>query len=231
MARCTGCAAEHMGIHGALANGASGGDAACAAASASMAAAVRQRADTQRAGSGRGRPALPGRSLAGVAPPPPQGGGLVPTNGAAVVVRDCFQTTLSFLWISEAFAHIAMSEFANTITITDLQVRLQPPHQLPPPPLLQPASLQRLGFKSDHSAPMTTQHSLRTGAPTSPPDRPSARCPLQLSNAHGPCSICAAGGIGPPVGLPSANMNRTRVDILQITRLTAVRRNAHSQLR
>ena len=42
----------------------------------------------------------------------------------------------------------------------------------------------------------------------------------QFISAFGPCSICAAGGIGPPVGLPSANFNGTRVDILQISRLT-----------
>ena len=70
-------------------------------------------------------------------------GAAVPTNGAAIAIRGCFQTTLTFLWVYDVFAHVAMSEMANTITITD----------------------------------------------------------RQFSNVFGPCSICAAGGIGPPVGL------------------------------
>ena len=42
----------------------------------------------------------------------------------------------------------------------------------------------------------------------------------QFISAFGPCSVCAAGGIGPPVGLDSADFNRTRVDILQMARIT-----------
>eukprot|EP01043_Picozoa_sp_COSAG02_P044871 COSAG02_NODE_4048_length_5862_cov_18.270692_7_plen_571_part_00 len=85
-----------------------------------------------------------------------------PESGAAVTIRNSFATTLQFLWIDSVFAHVAMSEMANTITILD----------------------------------------------------------SQLISAFGPCSVCAAGGIGPPVGIPSANFNQTRVDILQMSRIT-----------
>ena len=85
-----------------------------------------------------------------------------PEAGAAITIRNSFSTTLQFLWIDSVFAHVAMSEMANTITILD----------------------------------------------------------SQLISAFGPCSVCAAGGIGPPVGLPSANFNHTRVDILQMSRVT-----------
>lgn len=85
-----------------------------------------------------------------------------PTSGAAITIRSSFATTLQFLWIDSVFAHVAMSEMANTITILD----------------------------------------------------------SQFISAFGPCSVCAAGGIGPPVGIPSANFNHTRVDILQMSRIT-----------
>jgi hypothetical protein len=87
---------------------------------------------------------------------------ILPNTGAAVTIRQSFAITLHDLWITRVYAHVAMSEFANTITIRD----------------------------------------------------------SQFISAFGPCAICAAGGIGPPVGLTNANFNRTRVDILQITRLT-----------
>eukprot|EP01048_Picozoa_sp_COSAG05_P018923 COSAG05_NODE_2859_length_2562_cov_279.182704_2_plen_429_part_00 len=87
---------------------------------------------------------------------------IMPVSGAAVTIRQSFATTLNNLWISHVFAHIAMSEMANTITVLD----------------------------------------------------------SQLISAFGPCAVCAAGGIAPPVGLASANMNRTRVDILQMARVT-----------
>lgn len=85
-----------------------------------------------------------------------------PQSGAAITIRRSFSTTLQFLWIDSVFAHVAMSEMANTITILD----------------------------------------------------------SQFISAFGPCSVCAAGGIGPPVGLATANFNRTRVDILQMSRIT-----------
>ena len=71
-----------------------------------------------------------------------------------MVLRHTFQTSLNNLWISNAFAHVAMSEMANTITMAD----------------------------------------------------------IQLTNAFGPCAICLAGALLPPVGLPSANTDGTRVD-------------------
>uniref|UniRef100_A0A7S2FP30 Right handed beta helix domain-containing protein n=1 Tax=Haptolina brevifila TaxID=156173 RepID=A0A7S2FP30_9EUKA len=44
---------------------------------------------------------------------------------------------------------------------------------------------------------------------------------MQLTNAFGPCAICVAGILLPPVGLFSTDTHGTRVDIVQITRLTA----------
>ena len=152
---CTSCIVEQLGLHGAAAEG---GAAACAAESQAAAIAARVRRDSRRAAR-RGRGVSTSRPPRAAKAAP----STKPVGGAAVTIRGCFQVTLSFLWISDAFAHIALSEMANTVTVTD----------------------------------------------------------VQLSNAFGPCAVCAAGAIGPPVGLPNPNTNRTRVDILQVTRLTA----------
>jgi hypothetical protein len=152
---CTNCGVLHLGLHGRVSC-----EGPAMPATEIAAAAVRARAGSrlQRMQQPAAAAAWPVASADRGTQP-----AAVPTNGAAVAIRASFQVTLSYLWIADAFVHIAVSEFANTITVAD----------------------------------------------------------LQLSNAYGPCSICAAGGISEPVGLPSANKNGTRVDILQITRLTA----------
>lgn len=152
MDHCVSCAIEHLGLHGAAAAHRSTGTAACTKEASELAAFAAQRRIR------RGKP-MTFHAL------PPAGSDYadLPTTGSAVVLRGTFQTTLSFLWMSDAFAFVAMSEMANTITIAD----------------------------------------------------------VQIYNAYGPCAVCAAGAILPPVGLPSADTNRTRVDVLQMTRITA----------
>jgi hypothetical protein len=81
-----------------------------------------------------------------------------PASGAAVAIHRSFQVSLSYLWISDAFAHVAVSDMANTVTLSD----------------------------------------------------------IQLTNALGPCAICAAGVLLPPVGFPTASTEAKRVDILQV---------------
>ena len=44
---------------------------------------------------------------------------------------------------------------------------------------------------------------------------------MQFGNAYGPCSICAAGEIPPPVGSAMGQVHGSRVDILQVSRTTS----------
>lgn len=150
---CRSCVLEQIGLHGA--NSAAAGS--CAEAHTNAAAVLRARSTRRRQ---RGLIDAAGVISAASAA---SAGMTKPTNGAAVVVRRSFQITVSYVWIANAFAHVALSEFANTVTMAD----------------------------------------------------------MQLTNAFGPCAICVAGALLPPVGLSSADTDQTRVDILQITRLTA----------
>jgi hypothetical protein len=187
---CTSCRIEHLGIHGSVnAPAATSGAQACEAEASALAAATRDR---------RQRRSSPTSQRPSTVPPAVRGHGYreppelsaassvvaaektpVPLGGAAIAIRgSSFQVTLSFLWITEVFAHVALSDFANTVTLSD----------------------------------------------------------MQISNAYGPCAICAAGWLPPPVGTSSgtsvgtprpdatggaAGGSSSRVDVLQITRLTA----------